>query len=173
MSASENVVKFLFDSRNAVLRKKKYAIGQGLPYDSPDDLAQYVVDHATKLFEKLNYDIPDVAAGKCYDASEEIIRISPKGVRDSELQLAIMKRMGIACAEHPSYIDYEGDIAREITDRIRFTNHFAVVIDRNIVVDYTLRQFDGNAPYPFVGSFDEWGEIIAKRWEVTPTFSID
>ncbi len=139
----------------------------------PDDLVQFIVDRSTPLFKGFNYHIPDRAAGACFDASEAILNMCMREIAEgTELDDdEVIERLDIACAEHPDYIDYDGVIDEDIVTAIGFTNHFAFIIDENTIVDYTLRQFDPQVPYPFVGNHEEWGNAIAKRWNKTPVFT--
>lgn len=38
-------------------------------------------------------------------------------------------------------------------------------IHRGKVIDFTLRQFDSETPWPFYGTVDEWVSILSKAWD--------
>lgn len=46
------------------------------------------------------------------------------------------------------------------------SDHFAVYIkSEDLVVDYTLRQFDETTPFPFVGKLKKWKKILRTAWD--------
>lgn len=51
-------------------------------------------------------------------------------------------------------------------DTGQYSNHYAVYLPKYCrVVDFTMRQFDPDSDYPYVGTQKEWKEILKKSWD--------
>lgn len=48
----------------------------------------------------------------------------------------------------------------------QYGNHYAIYVpEEELIVDYTLRQFDPDCPHPFVGSKESWFKYLSDAWE--------
>lgn len=46
------------------------------------------------------------------------------------------------------------------------SDHYALyVVEDELVLDFTMRQFDSVSPFPFIGTVDQWLEKLAVAWE--------
>lgn len=94
------------------------------------------------------YDTPEKSSGKCLHLTNVIL--------DS---LGYVMDLGIAFACST------GDIAN--VERRYYSNHFAIMMDingRQMVIDFTLRQFDPNASYPAILTIEEWAKVLSIPW---------
>lgn len=89
-------------------------------------------------------DSPDTARGMCADVSEFL--------RD-EFGLPLIRVI------HDNDPDYRYKAFDQHSD------HYASVLPDGRMLDYTLRQFDRNTPYPFIGTRKEWEGILSRAWD--------
>ncbi len=140
------------------------------------DLIEFIIENSNTAFKNRSYEKAEIASGKCLDVSNEIIEIYIEGSDAGTIPDGLLDSgyLDLISAHHPDFVGMEDEyIPHEILDAIGFINHFAVIVDNRTIIDYTLRQFDESAPYPFVGSSQEWSIAIAKRWNVQPLFNMD
>lgn len=52
------------------------------------------------------------------------------------------------------------------------SNHYAIYFPQlSRVVDYTMRQFNPESEYPFVGTQKEWRDMLKKSWDQETIYS--
>lgn len=89
-------------------------------------------------------DSPDTARGMCYSVSEYLF---------GEFDLPLIRVF------HTNNPDYRYETFDQHSD------HYASVLPDGRMLDYTLRQFDRNTPYPFIGTREEWEGILSRAWD--------
>lgn len=110
------------------------------------DSIQKILDICGDDYDR--YASPAVAKGKCWSISEDICE-----------KLAWTDIMYIHCA-------HDNDPDTRFITLGQHSDHYAVYHeDTNTVIDYTLRQFDPNTPFPFVGSPAQWLDVLERSWE--------
>lgn len=92
------------------------------------------------------YSNPDVAAGYCNIVTAQVLD-------DLEWMGAQM-----------IYTAHTNDPDWRYSELGQYADHFAVYID-GTVLDYTMRQFHPDTPFPYVGTVDDWTALLSAAWE--------
>lgn len=87
---------------------------------------------------------PAEAKGMCYDVTLDV---------QDEFNIR-----NTIYSSHDNDPDYRFNILGQHCD------HHALM-HRGKVLDFTLRQFDPDSPYPFYGSVEEWKSILSRTWD--------
>jgi hypothetical protein len=101
-----------------------------------------IIKKYTAEFEK--YSDPVVAKGQCFNASSRIMdeQCFPMVIADhSNNPLGRFRELG------------------------QHSDHYAVVVGEDTILDFTLRQFDETVDFPFIGTYEEWFTVLAKAWD--------
>lgn len=94
---------------------------------------------------------PLVARGECYLTSRKIHELVNWDERTSLIQ-----------AEHLN------DPVGRLKNLKQHSDHYAIHLPgEDKVLDYTLRQFDPDTSFPFVGTVTEWLQILSTSWDTT------
>lgn len=49
-------------------------------------------------------------------------------------------------------------------DSGQYSNHYALLLPSDTVIDFTMRQFFPDSEFPFVGTRKAWGKMLSKAW---------
>lgn len=92
---------------------------------------------------------PFYAGGECYNVTYEIQDLVNW---DERMQVL--------------YADHNNDVAGRHKRLQQCSDHYAVYLPgEDKVLDYTLRQFNPDTTFPFVGSVTEWLRVLQDSWE--------
>lgn len=106
------------------------------------------VSEITKSLDK-DYSIPNIAEFQCYFVSKDICH---------------------SFGFDPIYAERaNGDEKEFCSNTNKAANHWAVT-DGEFVYDFTARQFDNSAPYPFIGSLNDWRKFLESVWDSNNLF---
>jgi hypothetical protein len=86
---------------------------------------------------------PKIASGSCWRVTNELI----ESVDFSEYG-------------YWSQPDWANAVGSATKDGINIEHYAAFFESEQMVLDYTIRQFDENLPFPLVTSFDEWSRLM-------------
>ncbi len=99
-----------------------------------------------------SFDTPENSYGKCLQVTRAMANSYAKN-----------DRIKVAYSEH-SFAD------ETVLERNMCINHYAVIIDNETVIDYTLRQFEASVDYPAIMPYNEWTALLTEKWEDSNAF---
>lgn len=101
------------------------------------------ISDGTDLKPLIEFSDPDTASGSCWRVTSELIET--------------VDFSDYGFLETPDFANAVGNAAM---DKINVEHYALFFGDSNTVIDFTVRQFDPELPFPLVTSFDEWSELM-------------
>lgn len=114
--------------------------------------SQEILDKFTEKFRE--YENPATASGQCFISTEKVINFfEGKYSAYSGLQMA--------------YARHHNDPDGRYYKLGQYSNHFATYVpSEKLVVDFTMRQFASRTAWPWVGTYPQWLNLLARAWDV-------
>lgn len=120
-----------------------------------------------KLVEKVIHDMNSII-GKKYNTPKKSKAQCARATQN------IMERWSYKAEINVAWLYYQGDLnTYDIDFPGLCCDHFAVIVDSNIVIDYTLNQFFPQYPSPAVLDYEEWTGLFSDLWKTEPFFDMD
>lgn len=89
---------------------------------------------------------PETASGSCWRVTSELIETVDFGAH------------GFDCT--PTFANAQGDAEK---DKINIEHYAVFLSSGDMVVDFTIRQFDPEAPFPLITDFSDWSERMRSH----------
>lgn len=94
------------------------------------------------------YQDPDEARGWCLIATEDLGRL--------------VGWDGVEAV----YTNHHNDPSGRYIQYHQHSDHYALyVVEDELVLDFTMRQFDSVSPFPFIGTVEQWKIKLETAWE--------
>lgn len=123
--------------------------------------------HTEKLVEKILHDM-NIIIGDDYS--------TPESAR-AQCAIAtqrIMARWNYKPEVNVAWLYYQGDLDNYDLDFPDLCcDHFAVIVDSHIIIDYTLNQFFPQFPSPAILDYEEWAGLFHSLWKCEPFLDMD
>lgn len=115
------------------------------------DTVNEIVTFTNMVFDDMEagYDTSEGAKGNCLFVTSGMHKM-----------YGHMNNVSIAYSEHSDHVALAARTGKDYC-----SNHYALIIDGETVIDYTLRQFDENAAYPAILPYGEWKEVLLSKWD--------
>lgn len=123
--------------------------------------------HTEQLVEKILHDMNNII-GDDYNTPERAKAQCARAVQ------RVMRRWNYKQEVKVAWLYYQGDLDNyDINFPDLCCDHFAVIVDSEIIIDYTLNQFFPQYPSPAVLDYEEWVDLFLNLWGEEPFFDMD